>query len=150
MSETIYSDNVEPFRLEPHSCVHCQRIIITPPPSFSRFVDFTQRLPHTRAEYLEALQAGCPVFKIILKNCISRSYSRAQELIDELSRCAGSKYALNGTQHHWFQKSIIEFARLMSPWPFAVELRAWGRGEFTCAGGSSGELRVTCEPGMSR
>ncbi|RSL58425.1 hypothetical protein CEP54_007797 [Fusarium duplospermum] len=46
----------------PHTCEHCQRIILDKPVKKEAYGQYEVTLPHTRSEVYQAVQAGCPLF----------------------------------------------------------------------------------------
>jgi hypothetical protein len=56
---------------DPHTCDHCQRVIIEPPESIIqgglKNPRFDAQFPHTKAEALQALSDGCPLFIWLIK-----------------------------------------------------------------------------------
>ncbi|EEU36687.1 uncharacterized protein NECHADRAFT_86482 [Fusarium vanettenii 77-13-4] len=46
----------------PHTCEHCQRILLDKPVKKEVYGQYDVTLPHTRGEVYQAVQAGCPLF----------------------------------------------------------------------------------------
>jgi hypothetical protein len=57
---------------DPHTCGYCQRVIVEPPESIIqgglKNPRFDVQFPHTKAEALQALSDGCPLFIWLIKS----------------------------------------------------------------------------------
>ncbi|KAF4470986.1 HET-domain-containing [Fusarium albosuccineum] len=51
----------------PHTCEHCQRILLDKPIKKENFGQYEVTLPHFRGDVYEAVQAGCPLFSLYPK-----------------------------------------------------------------------------------
>jgi hypothetical protein len=134
------------YHTTPHSCKHCQRILIKPPLLRGEH-GFRYRLPHTKTEARQAARDGCPLFKLFIRGYTIGSSARgARDLASGLRQRGDWKYPRAGAFSN--QDRIIYFAESLSQRPFQIRFNEKDNVLFTCMGWSSLWFNVTARSGM--
>jgi hypothetical protein len=129
------------YQTAPHSCKHCQRILIKPPAHRGEH-GFRYRLPHTKTEARQAARDGCPLFKLFIKGyTIGSSAHGARDLASGLQQRGDWRYPRAGAFSD--RDRIVYFAESLSQQRFQIRFNEKDNVLFTCMGWGSLWFNVT-------
>ena len=130
--------------IAPHSCHHCNRIIIKPPRKAGPH-GYRCRLPHTRLEALDAARHGCPIFKLLLHGYLAATTrSQIRRFIQAVQGAAHTHFPRIGIRTT--SERLIYFAESLSPCPFSIRFDEKGQALFACMGWASFWFTVNASP----